>query len=102
MNTDLLNRYDTATGKLMQQLSSLNEEQLNAVHSQIFFNALDGITEEMALERNNGKTNHVVWMTGNFINCRYWLADLMGQIGLMRKLLGLNGMSCEMNKKIDY
>lgn len=31
MNTELLNRFDTATGKLMQQLSSLNEEQLNAV-----------------------------------------------------------------------
>lgn len=31
MNTELLNRFDSATGKLMQQLSSLNEEQLNAV-----------------------------------------------------------------------
>lgn len=157
------------------------------MHSQSFFNALDGITETMALERNNGKTNHVVWMTGNFVNCRYWLADLLGmdekdpndaffkdakaldeklqyptlealqesfktispkvyqklleatdvqlskaysfgmgvsfveenvlnmigmcigredyllgQIGLMRKLLGLKGMSYEMNEKIDY
>ncbi|MDP2686289.1 MAG: DinB family protein [Aequorivita sp.] len=31
MNTELLNRFDTATAKLVQQLSSLNEEQLNAV-----------------------------------------------------------------------
>lgn len=31
MNTELLNRFDTATGKLMKQLSSLNEEQLNKV-----------------------------------------------------------------------
>lgn len=157
------------------------------MHSQSFFNALDGITEELALERNNGKTNHVVWMAGNLVNCRYWLADLLGmnekdlnddffkdakaldekleypslealrnnfknispkvyqkllvatdeelskgisfgmnvpfveenvlnmigmcigredyllgQIGLMRKLLGLKGMSYEMNEKIDY
>ncbi len=157
------------------------------MHSQTFFNAIDGITEEMALERNNGKTNHVVWMAGNIVICRYWLADLLGmdekdpnddffkdakaldekleypslealrtnfteispkvyqkllkatdeqlskafpfgmnvsfveenvlnmigmcigredyllgQIGLMRKLLGLKGMSYEMNEKIDY
>ncbi|MDN3724434.1 DinB family protein [Aequorivita sp. SDUM287046] len=157
------------------------------MHSQSFFNALDGITEEMALERNNGQTNHVVWMAGNFVNCRYWMANLLGmdekdpndeffteakaldekldyptlemlfqnfkdispkvykklleatdeqllkafsfgmnvpfveenvlniigmcigredyllgQIGLMRKLLGLKGMSYEINNKIDY
>ena len=157
------------------------------MHSQSFFNAIDGITEELARERNNGKTNHVVWMVGNLVNCRYWLADLLkmdekdpneaffkdakaldekleyptlealrenfknispkvyqklleatdeelskefsfgmnvsfveenvlnmigmcigredyllGQIGLMRKLLGLKGMSYEMNEKIEY
>lgn len=48
------------------------------MHSQSFFNALDGITEEAALDRNNGKTNHVVWMAGNLVNCRYWYADLLG------------------------
>lgn len=48
------------------------------MHSQSFFNALDGITEAAALERNNGKTNHVLWMVGNFVNCRYWYADLLG------------------------
>jgi len=48
------------------------------MHSQSFFNALDGITEKAALERNNGKTNHVVWMVGNLVNCRYWYADLLG------------------------
>ncbi len=157
------------------------------MHSQSFFNALDGITEEAALKRNNGKTNHVVWMAGNLVNCRYWYAGifgmpekdphheafkearaldenlvyptleelkrsfkeispkvyqkllaatdeqltkefsfgmnipfvpenvlnvigmcigredyLLGQIGLMRKLLGLKGMSYEMNSEIDY
>ena len=48
------------------------------MHSQSFFNALDGITEAAALERNNGKTNHVIWMAGNFANCRYWIANLLG------------------------
>lgn len=48
------------------------------MHSQSFFNVLDGISEEAALERNNGKTNHVVWMAGNLVNCRYWYADLLG------------------------
>jgi len=31
MNTELLNRFDAATEKLTQQLSSLNERQLNTV-----------------------------------------------------------------------
>ena len=48
------------------------------MHSQSFFNALDGISAELALERNNGKTNHVVWMAGNFVTCRYWIANLLG------------------------
>lgn len=48
------------------------------MHSQSFFNALDGISEEGALERNNGQTNHVVWMAGNLVNCRYWCAELLG------------------------
>src|SRR5690606_13053415 len=41
-------------------------------------NALDGISEEAALQRIDNKTNHVIWMTGNLVNCRYWMADLLG------------------------
>ena len=48
------------------------------MHSQTFFNALEGITEEAALERNGGKTNHIVWMVGNLVNCRYWYANILG------------------------
>jgi hypothetical protein len=48
------------------------------MHSQTFFNALEGISEKAALERNGGKTNHVVWMAGNLVNCRYWYAPLLG------------------------
>ena len=48
------------------------------MHSQTFFNALEGITEEAALERNGGKTNHIVWMVGNLVNCRYWCANILG------------------------
>lgn len=48
------------------------------MHSQQFFNALGGVTEEMSKERNGGKTNHILWMVGNFVNCRYWIANLLG------------------------
>jgi hypothetical protein len=48
------------------------------MHSQSFFNALDGISEQAALERNGGKTNHVVWMAGNLVNCRYWYSRVLG------------------------
>ncbi|MBC7566748.1 MAG: DinB family protein [Pedobacter sp.] len=48
------------------------------MHSQSFKNALDGITEETGLKRIDNKTNHVVWMTGNLVNCRYWIGNLLG------------------------
>lgn len=48
------------------------------MHSQSFKNALDGISEEAALKRIENNTNHVVWMTGNLVNCRYWVGSLLG------------------------
>ncbi len=48
------------------------------MHSQSFKNALEGISEKAALERIDNKTNHVVWMTGNLVNCRYWIGSLLG------------------------
>lgn len=48
------------------------------MHSQSFKNVLDGITEEAGLKRIDNKTNHVVWMTGNLVNCRYWIGNLLG------------------------
>ncbi|MGY4385707.1 hypothetical protein ACVWYN_002753 [Pedobacter sp. UYP24] len=48
------------------------------MHSQSFKNVLDSITEEAGLRRIENKTNHVVWMTGNLVNCRYWIGNLLG------------------------
>lgn len=48
------------------------------MHSQSFRNVLDGISEEDALIRLEGKTNHCIWIVGNLVNCRYWMADLLG------------------------
>ena len=48
------------------------------MHSQSFKNALEGITEEAALKRIDNNTNHVVWMTGNLVNCRYWIGNMLG------------------------
>ena len=48
------------------------------MHSQNFKNALEGITEEAALKRIDNKTNHIVWMVGNFISCRYWIGSMLG------------------------
>ena len=59
-------------------------DQLNIVipayhwHSQNFLMALDGIAEEDALKRVDGRTNHIVWMAGNFVNARYWLGAALG------------------------
>lgn len=48
------------------------------MHTQSFLNVLDGISEEDALTRIEGRTNHMVWMAGNFVNMRYGLARALG------------------------
>ncbi|RYG54061.1 MAG: DinB family protein [Chitinophagaceae bacterium] len=48
------------------------------MHTQLFLNVLNGITEQDALKRIEGKTNHVAWMAGNMVNCRYWLGETLG------------------------
>ncbi|RXM50393.1 MULTISPECIES: DinB family protein [unclassified Chryseobacterium] len=48
------------------------------MHTQSFMNVLDGISEEDALKRIENKTNHIVWMAGNFVNMRYGLGMVLG------------------------
>ncbi len=47
-------------------------------HSQTFVMVLDGISEEDAKKRIDEKTNHIIWMVGNFINMRYSLGWVLG------------------------
>ncbi|PWN71996.1 hypothetical protein C1631_005125 [Chryseobacterium phosphatilyticum] len=48
------------------------------MHTQSFINVLDGISEEDGLKRIENKTNHIVWMAGNFVNMRYGLGGVLG------------------------
>ena len=48
------------------------------MHSQMFNNMLDGVRETDAQTRIENKTNHFAWMVGNLVNCRYWLAGILG------------------------
>ncbi|REC50266.1 DinB family protein [Chryseobacterium pennipullorum] len=48
------------------------------MHTQSFINVLDGISEEDALKRIENRTNHIVWMAGNFVNMRYGMALVLG------------------------
>lgn len=48
------------------------------MHSQSFLNVLEGISEEDAMKRIDGKTNHITWMAGNFLNMRYGLGWILG------------------------
>lgn len=47
-------------------------------HSQNFLMALDQIVEEDALKRVEGKTNHIIWMAGNFLDMRYAMGNVLG------------------------
>ena len=49
-------------------------------HSQTFLMLLEGISEEDALRRVNGVTNHLFWMAGNFVNARYGIGNLLGMV----------------------
>ena len=48
------------------------------MHSQIFLNALDDVSEDDALKRVQDRTNHIVWMAGNFVNVRYAMGHVLG------------------------
>ncbi|GAB0156488.1 hypothetical protein CHRYSEOSP005_17530 [Chryseobacterium sp. Alg-005] len=47
-------------------------------HSQSFLLVLDGISEEDALKRIEGRTNHIIWMIGNFLDMRYAMGGILG------------------------
>ena len=47
-------------------------------HSQNFLMVLDGISEEDAKKRIEGRTNHIIWMVGNFLDMRYALGNVLG------------------------
>ncbi len=48
------------------------------MQSQMFNNILKGIKDKDILHRVEGRTNHILWMAGNVVNCRYWLANILG------------------------
>lgn len=48
------------------------------MRSQLFNSVLADINEVDAKHRVNGRTNHILWMAGNLVNCRYWLAEALG------------------------
>lgn len=64
---------DTATSKTSEILIPAFRMQ-----TQMFDNALNGIRDEDALKSIDGRTNHIIWMAGNLVNCRYWLAKVLG------------------------
>jgi len=48
------------------------------MHTQQFDNVLHGIKDEDTGIRIEGRTNHIIWMAGNLVNARYWLANVLG------------------------
>lgn len=48
------------------------------MHTQSFDNALKNISEADALKRVENRTNHIIWMAGNLVNCRYWISNILG------------------------
>lgn len=47
-------------------------------HTQMFDNMVKDISEEQAATRIEGRTNNIIWILGNLVNCRYWMAGVLG------------------------
>ncbi len=47
-------------------------------HTQMFDNMLKDISNEDAAKRIEGRTNNIIWTLGNLVNCRYWMANILG------------------------
>ena len=47
-------------------------------HSQSFLMVLESISEEDALKRIERRTNHIIWMVGNFLDMRYAMGNVLG------------------------
>jgi len=47
------------------------------IHS-FFNNAIDGITTEDSTKRMNENINHIAWLTGHIVSCRYMLCGMLG------------------------
>jgi len=48
------------------------------LHTKLFCNVIEGITDEDAQNRLNTKANHVAWLTGSLVHERYELANATG------------------------
>lgn len=48
------------------------------MHTQTFLNVLAGISEADAQKRIADKTNHLIWMAGNYVNVRYNVGAILG------------------------
>ena len=47
-------------------------------HSQSFLMVIKGISEEDSLKRIEERTNHIIWMVGNFLDMRYAMGNVLG------------------------
>ena len=48
------------------------------LHTQLYLNVIDGISEKDATDRLNTKANHIAWIAGSLVFERYELARLLG------------------------
>lgn len=48
------------------------------MQGRFFSGAIDGITEEDALHSAGDSTNHIAWLAGHLLSCRYMLGGIIG------------------------
>jgi hypothetical protein len=71
------------------------------MHSQTFLSVLAGISEADARKRIDGRTNHIIWMAGNFVNVRYGIAHILG-LGAIDPYQDLFYMGKTLDEHFEY
>lgn len=62
-----------------QNSKSLAFNQVLKQQDHIFQNAMAGLNEKQALQRPSDNTNHINWLLGHILHCRYMLANMLGE-----------------------
>ena len=66
---------------MIQQKTNAKAELLSSTfkfQEGIFQNALIGLTDELAHQRPSEQNNHINWLLGHLLHCRYMLSNMLG------------------------
>ncbi|MDN5205573.1 DinB family protein [Fulvivirgaceae bacterium BMA10] len=62
----------------MENLKGTTYSGLFQMQGEIFNNAFDKLSDKLALSRASDNSNHINWLLGHVLHCRFMLANMIG------------------------